>query len=311
VPQRVRSDVSAVSGAERHAAPQGDAWGDVFALAEWQGGVIGLEQLLVHGITRRTVARRVETGALVRRHRGVFALGGAHLGMRGRGFGALLAGGRGAVLSYRSAGAHDLILPEPAVPEITIARQRRPRADLVVHRSATLAPEDIRHCAGLALTSPLRTLLDLATVEPAASLERAVAEALTLRLLDARLIREAAGHPGAKRLRAALDGPDAAPSHSELERMMLRLIRDAGLPRPQTQMLIAGHRADFAWPERRVIVEVDGWAPHGHRLAFERDRARDLAHALAGWTVVRFTHRQLTTRPLEVAAKLAALLTRG
>jgi very-short-patch-repair endonuclease len=49
----------------------------------------------------------------------------------------------------------------------------------------------------------------------------------------------------------------------------------------------------------------------GHRLAFERDRARDLAHTLAGWTVVRFTHRQVTPRPLEVASKLAVLLTRG
>ena len=301
----------AVSGAERHAVPPGDEWRDIFALAEWQGGVIGLEQLLLHGIARRTIARRVETGALVRRHRGVFALGGARLGMRGRGFGALLAGGRGAVLSYRSAGAHDLILPEPTVPEITIACQRRTRADLIVHRSATLAPEDIRHRAGLALTSPLRTLLDLATIEPTASLERAVAEALVLRLLDARLIREAAGHPGAKRLRAALDGPDSNPTQSELERMMLRLIRDAALPPPQTQMLIAGHRADFAWPERRLIIEVDGWAAHGHRLAFERDRARDAAHTLAGWTVVRFTYRQVTERPLEVAAKLAALLTRG
>jgi very-short-patch-repair endonuclease len=204
-----------------------------------------------------------------------------------------------------------VIVPEAAVPEITLASQRRTRADLVVHRSTTLAPEDIRHRAGLALTSPLRTLLDLATVEPAASLERAVAEALVLRLVEARAIRDAAAHPGAKRLRAALDGPDAAPSHSELERMMLRLIRDAGLPQPQTQTLIAGHRADFAWPERRLIVEVDGWAAHGHRLAFERDRARDLAHTLAGWTVVRFTHRQVTTRPLEVASRLAVLLTRG
>jgi very-short-patch-repair endonuclease len=157
----------------------------------------------------------------------------------------------------------------------------------------------------------LRTLLDLAAIEPGASLERAVAEAQVLRLVDARAIRGAPAHPGAKRLLAALDGSDAAPTQSELERTMMRLVRDAGLPQPVTQMLIAGHRADFAWPEQRLIVEVDGWAAHGHRVAFERDRARDLAHTLAGWTVVRFTHRRLTVRPLEAATRLAALLGAG
>jgi very-short-patch-repair endonuclease len=260
-------------------------------------------------MARRTISRRVADGGLVPYHRGVFAIAGAHIGPRGRAFAALLAGGEGAVLSHRSAGANWLIIPEPAIAEITVPGQRRSRDRLVVHRSTTLLPRDVHHRAGLAVTSPLRTLLDLATVEPHASLERAVAEAQVLRLLDADAIRDVRGHPGAKRLRAALDGSrDSNPTQSELERVMARLIREAGLPLPVIQMRIAGHRADLAWPGHRLIVEVDGWAAHGHRLAFERDRARDLAHTLAGWTVVRFTWRQVGERPLEVATKLAALL---
>jgi very-short-patch-repair endonuclease len=294
---------------EGDASSADDAWRRVLALAEWQGGVISLEQLLRHGIDQRTVARRVETGALTRRHRAVFVVGGARLGMRGRSFAALLAGGRGSVLSYRSAGAHWVILAEPAVPEITVPTHRRSRPDLIVHR-IRLDPGDIREQAGLAVTSPLRTLLDLATVEPAASLERAVAEAQVIGLVDADAIRAAPDHRGRARLLRALDGPEGAPNQSRLEGDMERLIRAAGLPRAQRRLVVAGHRADFAWPEHRLIVEVDGWSAHGNRAAFERDRARDVAHALAGWTVVRFTARQLAERPLEVAARLAALLSR-
>jgi very-short-patch-repair endonuclease len=113
---------------------------------------------------------------------------------------------------------------------------------------------------------------------------------------------------GVARLLAALDDPAGAPTRSELERLMLRLIRAAGLPRPRVDVAVAGHRADFAWPDHRVIAETDGWSAHGHRAAFERDRARDAAHAVAGWVVVRFTWRQITERPLWVAAQLAALL---
>jgi very-short-patch-repair endonuclease len=304
-------DVSHAYGGQRHAPDRARHASDVFRIAEWQGGVIGVRQLLDAELSRRAIDRRVATGSLTPYHRGVLAIAGAHIGPRGRSFAALLAGGDGAVLSHRSAAANWQILPEPAIAEITVQRQRRSRDRLVVHRSGTLLETDVRQRAGLAVTSPLRTLLDLATVEPDASLERAVAEARVLRLLDAQAIRTAHGHRGAKRLLAALDGADAAPTQSELERTMMRLVRDAGLLWPVTQVLIAGQRADFAWPEQRLIVEVDGWAAHGHRVAFERDRARDLAHTLAGWTVVRFTHRGLTARPLEAAARLAALLGAG
>ena len=90
------------------------------------------------------------------------------------------------------------------------------------------------------------------------------------------------------------------------ERVELTVTPTVGAP--VVGAVIAGHRADFAWPGHRLIVEVDGWAAHGHRLAFERDRARDLAHQAAGWTVVRLTWRQLGERPVWVAAQLARLL---
>lgn len=91
---------------------------------------------------------------------------------------------------------------------------------------------------------------------------------------------------------------------------MLKLIRAAGLPTPQTQVRIAGWPADFLWPDQKLIVEFDGYQFHGHRAAFERDRRRDQAHIAAGYTVIRITWRQLTEEPLTVVATIATLLSR-
>ena len=71
---------------------------------------------------------------------------------------------------------------------------------------------------------------------------------------------------------------------------------------------IGGFVVDFAWADRRLIVEVDGWDAHRTRSAFEADRARDLKLKLLGYEGVRFTWRQLTDDPSAVAAALRELL---
>jgi very-short-patch-repair endonuclease len=71
---------------------------------------------------------------------------------------------------------------------------------------------------------------------------------------------------------------------------------------------VEGHMVDFAWAAERLIVETDGWAAHGHRAGFERDRERDAELAAAGWLVLRFTWRQLRERPMWVAGRVAQAL---
>ena len=71
---------------------------------------------------------------------------------------------------------------------------------------------------------------------------------------------------------------------------------------------VGPYEIDFAWPAQHVLVEVDGWRSHGHRLAFERDRARDAELVALGYVVLRFTWRQLRERPLLVAAQIAQAL---
>src|SRR5690349_13656397 len=95
------------------------------------------------------------------------------------------------------------------------------------------------------------------------------------------------------------------------ERRLQKLIRAARLPRPVTNVKVAGWEVDVFWPASRLIVEVDGYAYHGNRAAFERDRRKDATLTAAGYTVIRITWRQITEEPLATVALLARLIRRG
>ena len=101
-------------------------------------------------------------------------------------------------------------------------------------------------------------------------------------------------------------------TESELEEAFLELCRTHGLPRPEVGVWVAtrdGHlKADFLWRAPRLVVETDGYAFHGHRLAFERDHRRDALLDLAGWKVRRFTWRQVAMDADLVAATVRAAL---
>jgi very-short-patch-repair endonuclease len=75
--------------------------------------------------------------------------------------------------------------------------------------------------------------------------------------------------------------------------------------------MVQGLEVDFVWRERRLIVEIDGFAFHGNRVAFEQDRDRDSRLAAAGYRVIRFTWRQLTGQPEGVLIRLGQALAFG
>jgi hypothetical protein len=121
------------------------------------------------------------------------------------------------------------------------------------------------------------------------------------------------GRPGRRALTALLDDFAAhgeTHTRSDLEARMLQLCLDSGLPRPEVNRYDGSREADFRWPPQRLIVEVDGWAYHRTRAAFDGDRTRDRALLREGWRVARFTDRQLARDPIAVAAELAVLLVR-
>lgn len=97
-------------------------------------------------------------------------------------------------------------------------------------------------------------------------------------------------------------------TRSSLEDLFGALCRKRGMPAPAVNAKLLGFEVDALWPQQRLVVELDGYAYHRHRAAFERDRARDAALQAAGYRVVRFTHRRLEREPDEVAVQLRTLL---
>src|SRR5215207_2057158 len=159
----------------------------VMRLAATQHGVLTTTQLAAAGIGRGGIAHRVSRGWLRRLHRGVYLAGPVESPLA-RPMAALLAVGPGAVLSHRTAGGlWNLLGAVPGPIEVTVGeRGPRSREGIRVHTSATLPQSEIRRRHRLPLTSPERTLIDLAATLPGRELERVLEEAQVLRLLTAR-----------------------------------------------------------------------------------------------------------------------------
>jgi very-short-patch-repair endonuclease len=266
-------------------------------------------QLEAVGWSRTVICRRVRTGALHRRYRGVYAVGHTALTREGEWLAAVLACGPGAALASFSAAVLWGLIPDgEGSIHVTAERQRRAPAGVVLHRTASLPAEDVVRRDGIPVTSPERTLLDLAATAAPALLARAVEQAAVLELVRRdRLLERSANRPGAAALRAAL-ATEPSLTRSEAERSLLELLRRAGLPRPRTNVRIGPFELDAYWPDHRLAAEIDGYAYHGHREAFERDRRRDAALQAAGIRVVRITWRELTRHRDRLIATLAALL---
>jgi very-short-patch-repair endonuclease len=264
----------------------------VATLAARQCGVVTTAQLAGAGLGERAVAHRVACGWLRRLHRGVYQVGPI-AAQYAREMAAVLA--TGGVLSHHSAAAiWGFRPPHDGDVHVTTTQTARSREGLRVHRSASL---NAAVHSGLPLTTPARTLHDLAPLLPRHELDRAVEEAEIRKLVRR------------DELRPGLRGT-AEPrfTRSEGERRLLKLVRAAKLPVPVTNTKIAGWEVDAIWPRYKVIVEVDGYAYHGNRAAFERDRRKDAALVAAGYRVVRITWRQMVDEPHAVVALLARLL---
>ncbi len=295
------------------------AHGEGDAAATWvaaqQLALITTRQLLAAGISHDAAATRRKRGTLTRVHHGVFSWGSQIMLPCARELAAILACGEQSMISHRSAIAlWGLASPVDDDVDVTVVGRQPCRSGIRVHRVTSLCDADRGDRRGIPVTAPARAFLDFASRATTYELERAIAEAYAVRLVTEDQLRgaidRAPRRPGAAALKAQLDregGPQW--TQSEAERRMLRLLRAARLPLPRTQLRIAGWPADFAWPEARLIVEVDGYQFHGHRYAFERDRRRDQAHFSVGYTVIRFTFRQLDEEPFTVVATIARALT--
>jgi very-short-patch-repair endonuclease len=283
------------------------------AIAGAQRGRVSRGQLLVAGVDRRAIDRLLRSGWLIPEHSGVYALGHeAEIELADE-IAALLACGPTAMLSHHSAATLWGLRPGRARPiHLTVpvdAWGARP-GGVIVHRSRILRPVDVTTHLDLPVTSPARTLLDIAAGLPAQDVEYILEEGLgPKRLLSEAEVADVASragrHPGAATLRRVLATRTGTLTESKAQRRLLELIGEAGLPFPKTEQPLLGYRVDLLWPELKLVVEVDGYGSHGTRGAFEHDRRRDTRLQAAGFTVIRVTAREIEYRPWAVIAQLA------
>lgn len=284
----------------------------VARIAGRQDNVISRDQLLGAGLGRGAIAHRVRVGTIQRLHWSVYLLGAAPPTPTARARAAAIACGDDAVVSHRSAAELlGLLPPSGGAVDVTVAgRNLAPRDGVRRHRVAHLPGQDVTTVRGIRVTSIARTICDLAATEARHDVMHAFQEALyrravTTRALGAVLTREPR-RKGAPVIQSLIADPRM--TRSERERLLLRLIDQAQLPRPITNVPLHGHLVDLLWPEQRLIVEFDGWGAHGHRLAFEKDRKRDQMLLAAGYRVIRVTDRQLTEEPVAVIVAIAQAL---
>ncbi len=209
---------------------------------------------------------RLERGQLHRLWGGVYAVGRPDIGRLGRFKAATLVCGDGAQLSHGSAadlwrirqqgdGPVDVVVPSASFPR---------RRGIHLHRHANLGrPRFVR---GIPVGEPVSVLIDLAAELATEEVEDAVNEADRLDLIRTVHLRAALDNhsprPGTGRLRAILDAQTFSRAANALERRFLAIVRDAGLPAPETQRRLGRNRVDFFWPALGFVVETDSLRHH-------------------------------------------------
>lgn len=285
--------------------------------------MVSRRQLINLGLSPKAIERRVASARLHVLWRGVYAAGRPTVTAQGWWMAAVLACGTGAVLSHDSAArlwgmrgtntGYEGRRVRPPVIHVSVPSNRSRRLDGIrSHRRRQLGHTELAQREGIPVTTPARTLIDLATLLQPSQLEAAVNAADKLGLVDPEQLRRKVDHrrgtDGVKALRRLLDRQTFSLTDSELERRFLKLIRRAGLPAPKTQQRIEGFRVDFLWLELRLVVETDGLRYHRTAAQQAKDRLRDQALVAKGLTVLRFTHAQVVFEPSRVVETLRAVL---
>jgi very-short-patch-repair endonuclease len=275
-----------------------------------QGGVVTLGQAVDLGMSRATVQRRAREGAWRRLHPGVYLVGGHRLTDEVRVRAAWLWQGDAAAVSGEAAAYWHGFLPRaPMQIGLTVPSRCHPRRrpGIVVTRR-DLHQVDLTRARGVRVTAPPLTALETATALPNGStfldraLQRHVRFPLVYRAFCRNMGRKGSSAAG-RLLVAAADRADSA-----AERLLVRLLREAGIGGWVLGHTFGQWRIDLAFPREKVAVEVDGWAWHVDAERFRNDRRKQNALVRAGWDPLRFTWHDLDGRPHEVVTEIGATL---
>jgi very-short-patch-repair endonuclease len=284
-------------------------------VAHRQYGVFSRSQAIGAGMTPKMIQLRLRKGLWEAVDWGVYGIAGAPPSWHKRLIAACLAGP--AVASHRSAGLlwHFPCMPEEIVEVTAVRHLRRHAEDVIWHESYLLMPDQVTEIEGIQATGALRTFLDLAGVLNAHQLEAVCNDGIRRGLFIAfsalaELERLGPLRRGAPVARAILESrrPGERPPESLLETRFLQLVRDADLPLPESQYeLRAGDttmRVDFAYPQIKLAIELDGEEFHWGERADRRDTYRNNLLGSIGWRVLRFSWSDVHHRPHMVLSRL-------
>ena len=247
-----------------------------------------IAQLLASGLDRGAVTYRLKVGRLHLLHRGVYAVGHRPPSPLATAMAAVLACGPDAALSHGSAAALWKIIPRWPTPTHVTAPSERDRPGIHVHRSPH-ADTTIHY--GICVTTPLRTLVDLADVLTPKQLTRALNEAQVQRLITpAELTTLLTRYPGRRTSQLT---PERGATRSTLEDDFVRFLKRHRLPLPEFNQQIAGHEVDAVYREQKLVIELDSRQFHTTTRAFEKDRDRDADLLNAGFSTLRITDHRL------------------
>ena len=272
------------------------------AIMARQQGLITRSQALSTGLSRRQVDGRLASSEWRRLMPTVYAPAELFATWHQRVIAACLWAGENAAASHATA-AHLLGFPGFPREGIEICTPRRlVRAGIVVHQRS-LRPRDVVRVDRIPVTSVPRTLVDVAAACSLERLETAVDNVLVRGLttkdrLQAELDGRLRAVPGSAPLRRVVESYTHAPIESPLERKFLRLLRAAGLPEPEVQYPIYDGdrflaRVDFAYPELRLAIEVDGFRWHGGRTGWAHDLSRGNALINRRWRLLHMTKEHM------------------
>lgn len=273
-------------------------------------GVITLAQAKRLGLSEQAVMRRQRSGRWRRCGPGVYFVNDRPFTDSARIRAAVWSYGvRAAASGLAAAWWHEATKYAPEFVEVTVPRSsngRRRRGTRLRRRD--LAHADIVERNGLRVTALPLTVVEAAVRRGGGAklMDSALQRNVDLRQLWRAHLRNKGRHgsPAARRLlQAASDG-----ARSEAERLLVKLLRQAGITGWKTNYPIGGYNVDFAFPKEKVVIEVDGWAFHSDPEAFAKDRKRQNAIALLGYQVLRFTWLDLTEYPQRVIAEIAAAI---
>ncbi len=278
-----------------------------------QHGVLSLAQAADAGLPAHAVRSRIRAGHWQRLRRGVLLASALPPDDEALLRAAVLAHGEDAAASgLAAAWWHGLVGDLGWPVEITVPRSRAPgrQAGVRLRRRDLPAADlvELRHLWTTALPlTVIEAAVELGAEGPALldrALQRRVRFPTLVRVHNRNLGRRGSTRAG-ELLIAASDR-----AASQAERRLIALLRSHRLTGWRQHYWLSGYELDVAFPVERVAIEVDGWAWHSTADRFATDRRRQNAVVLAGWTVLRFTWHDLTSRPDAVIAEIRRALNR-